>query len=69
MAKRKFLTLLGFVTGMFAGSVLYRRSTSRRRERLDLYFDDGSMVSFVEGSPEAERLLPVARDVIAAARR
>jgi len=69
MAKRKFLTLLGFVTGMFAGGVLYRRSTSRRRERLDLYFDDGSMVSFVEGSPEAERLLPVARDVIAAARR
>ena len=69
MAKRKFLTLLGFVTGMFAGSVLYRRSTSRRRERLDLYFDDGSMVSFVEGSPEAERLLPVARDVLAAARR
>jgi hypothetical protein len=69
MAKRKVLTLLGFVTGMFAGSVLYRRSTSRRRERLDLYFDDGSMVSFVEGSPEAERLLPVARDVIAAARR
>ena len=69
MAKRKFLTLLGFVTGMFAGSVLYRRSTSRRRERLDLYFDDGSMVSFVEGSPEAERLLPVARDVLAAAQR
>ena len=27
------------------------------------------MVSFVEGSPEAEKLLPVARDVIAAARR
>ena len=69
MAKRKFLTLLGFVTGMFAGSVLYRRSTSRRRERLDVYFDDGSMVSLVEGSPEAERLLPVARDVLAAAQR
>jgi len=69
MAKRKFLALLGFVTGMFAGSVLYRRSTSGRRERLDVYFDDGSMVSFVEGSPEAERLLPVARDVLAAARR
>jgi hypothetical protein len=69
MAKRRFLALLGFVTGLFAGSVLYRRSTSRRRERLDLYFDDGSMVSFVVGSPEAERLLPVARDVLAAARR
>jgi hypothetical protein len=52
MAKRRFLALLGFVTGLFAGSVLYRRSTSRRRERLDVYFDDGSMVSFVEGRPK-----------------
>lgn len=69
MAKRKFLGLLGFGTGVFAGSVLYRRSTSRRRDRVDLYFDDGSMMSFVEGSPEAEKLLPVAQDVLSAARR
>jgi hypothetical protein len=34
-----------------------------------VYFDDGSMVSLVEGSPEADKLLPVARDVLAAARR
>jgi len=69
MAKRKFLGLLGFGTGVFAGSVLYRRSTSRRRDRVDVYFDDGSMMSFVEGSPEAETLLPVAQDVLSAARR
>ena len=69
MAKRKFLGLLGFGTGVFAGSVLYRRSTSRRRDRVDVYFDDGSMMSFVEGSPEAEKLLPVAHDVLSAARR
>ena len=69
MAKRRFLGLLGFGTGVFAGSALYRRSTRRRRDRVDVYFDDGSMVSLVEGSAEAEKLLPVARDVIAAARR
>jgi len=69
MAKRKFLSLLGFGTGVFAGSVLYRRSSGRRRDRVDVYFDDGSMVSFVEGSAEAEKLLPVARDVLSAARR
>jgi hypothetical protein len=40
-----------------------------RGERLDVYFDDGSFVTFVAGSPEAERLLPVARQVLAAARR
>jgi len=69
MAKRKVLGLVGFGTGLFAGSVLYRRSTGRRRDRVDVYFDDGSMVSLVEGSPEADKLLPVARDVLAAARR
>ena len=50
-------------------SVLVRRSTRRRKDRVDLYFDDGSMVSLVEGSPEAEKLLGVAQDVISAARR
>jgi hypothetical protein len=49
--------------------VLFRRSTRRRKDRVDLYFDDGSMVSLVEGSPEAEKLLGVAQDVISAARR
>jgi hypothetical protein len=68
MAKRKVLGLLGFGTGVFAGSVLYRRSTGRRRERVDVYFDDGSMVSFVEGSNEAGTLLPVARDALSVTR-
>jgi hypothetical protein len=66
--RRRALALLGFGTGAFAGSVLFRRSLSRRRDRVDLYFDDGSMVSFVEGSIEADKLLPLARDVLAAAR-
>ena len=69
MAKRKFLGLVGFGTGLAAGSVLYRRATGRRRERVDVYFDDGSMVSLSEGSPEGDKLLPVARDVLDAARR
>ena len=67
--RRRLLALVGFATGIFAGTFLYRRSAGRRRDRLDVYFDDGSMVSFVEGSPEAERLLPVARRLIATARR
>jgi hypothetical protein len=67
--KRKLLGLLGFGTGVFAGSVLYRRSTGRRRERVDVYFGDGSMVSFVDGSPEAEKLLAAARDALGAVHR
>jgi hypothetical protein len=67
--RRRFLALLGFATGVFAGSVLFRRSFAKRRDRVDVYFDDGSMVSFAEGSQEAAKLLPVARDVLGAARR
>jgi hypothetical protein len=67
--KRKLLSLVGFGTGVFAGSVLYRRSTGRRRERVDVYFNDGSMVTFVDGSPEEEKLLGIARDALGAARR
>jgi hypothetical protein len=67
--RRKLLTLAGFLGGAFAGTVVYRRSAGRRRDRLDVYFDDGSMVSLVEGAPEADRLLPVARSLLAAARR
>jgi hypothetical protein len=66
--KRKALALMGFATGVLAGTVLFRRSFAKRSDRIDVYFDDGSMVSFVEGSDEAEKLLPVARDVLAAAR-
>ena len=67
--KRKFLTVFGFASGVVAGSVIFRRSFAKPRDRVDVYFDDGSMVSFGDGSPEAEKLLPVASDVLAAARR
>jgi hypothetical protein len=50
-----------------AGAVAWRRR-ERRRERIDLYFADGSMVSLEQGSLEADRLLPLARDVLEAAR-
>jgi hypothetical protein len=67
--RRRFFVFLGFLTGIFAGSVVYRRSFARRPERVDAYYDDGSMVSYVDGSSEAESLLPAARDALAAARR
>jgi hypothetical protein len=67
--KRKALALFGFGTGIFAGSVAFRRSFSRRRDRVDVYFGDGSMVSFAEGSPEIDQLIPVAREALAAVQR
>jgi hypothetical protein len=66
--KRRLLALVGFVLGVLVTTFVYRRSAGRRRDRLDIYFDDGSMVSFVEGSSEAERLLPVARELLTTSR-
>ena len=34
-------------------------------ERVDLYADDGSMISVGEGTTDATRLLPLARDLLA----
>jgi hypothetical protein len=53
--------------GSLAGSVLVRRRAARRRERVDLYADDGSMQSYAEGTLEAERLLPIAHELLSAA--
>ena len=66
MPRHKVLTGVLVAAGSVAGSVLYRRRFARRRERVDLYFEDGSMVSLADG-PELERLLPLAREVLHAA--
>jgi hypothetical protein len=66
--RRKIVGLVGFATGVAIGTVLYRRSAGRHRERVDLYFDDGSMVSLTNGSPGAAELLPLAREILATAR-
>ena len=65
----KALALAGLATGLLAGTAVYRRWSGGGDERLDLYFDDGSFVTFVAGSSTAERLLPLAAQVLAAAGR
>jgi len=65
---RKFLTAVMLAAGTLAGSVLYRRRAARRLERVDLYADDGSMALIAAGSPDAERLLTLARELMALAR-
>jgi hypothetical protein len=67
--RRRLLGVAGFATGLVAGTVLYRRVAHAQRERVDLYFADGSMVSLADGSAGAAELLPLARSILAAARR
>jgi hypothetical protein len=58
---RRLVVLLLFVCGPVL--VLSRRRRERR-ERVHLYYDDGSMVTLERGAPEAERLLAVARGAL-----
>ena len=64
---RKLLALAALLAAWAIGIALLRRSGSKR-DRVDLYFEDGSMQSVTEGAPEAARLLPLARAALSAAR-
>jgi hypothetical protein len=65
--RRSVAAILGVAGGMLAGAAFVRRR-SVPRERVDLYFEDGSMVSLTNGAPDAERLLPLAREILRNAR-
>jgi hypothetical protein len=69
MPRPSTLAVLALLGASVAGSVVYRRQAARRRVRVDLYYEDGSMMSLSRGSPDVDRLLPLARDVLAAAGR
>jgi len=50
---------------LVGGPLLYfSRRREERRERVNLYYDDGSMVTLERGAPEAEQLLAVARSAL-----
>ena len=61
--RRSAALVVGVVGGMLAGAAFFRRQTAHR-ERVDLYFEDGSMLSLTDGSPGAARLLPLAREIL-----
>jgi len=68
MRGRSVLAALGLVGGAAAGFAFWLRRVAPPREHVDLYFADGSMVSFTPGSPEGDRLLPIARRILGSAR-
>jgi hypothetical protein len=65
MPRRKVATGMLLAAGSLAGSLLVRRRAARRQARVDLYATDGSMHSFTQGTLEAERLLPIANELLA----
>ena len=66
MARRRLFALLLAVSSLLGIGLYARRG--RRRDRVDLYFADGSMVTLEGDSPQAARLIPPAREAIRAAR-
>jgi hypothetical protein len=52
------------LAGWGVGVLLARRLLRGGGERVDVYFEDGSLVSLGPDSPEAQRLLPLARDLL-----
>ena len=63
MPRRKVVTGFLLAAGSLVGSVLVRRRAARKRERVDLYAEDGSMHSFADDSVEGAGLLPIAREL------
>jgi hypothetical protein len=50
------------------GAAAHARRRFVSAERVSLRYEDGSMLTLDSGSPEGDRLLAVARNVLAAAR-
>ncbi len=66
MRKRRLVLTAVVGAASFAGTMVYRRRTERNRTRVDLYFEDGSMVSLAQGNPDADKVIPLATEAIAA---
>ena len=64
---RRRLIALALAAGSLLGIGLYARR-GKADERIDLYFADGSLVSFHSDSPDAAPLLAHAREALRAAR-
>jgi len=56
------------ILALIAGLVLLRRRRAVPPERVELYFADGSSVTFAPDSAQGRRLLPLARRALASAR-
>jgi hypothetical protein len=61
--RRSVAAVLGIAGGMLAASAFARRRGALR-EHVDLYYEDGSMISLPNVSADAERLIPIAREIL-----
>jgi len=65
---RRLLALIGLAGAAVASVLAFRRRFGGGRGRVDVHFDDGSLVSYGSRSPVAQQLLSHARDALSAVR-
>ncbi len=65
MARRRLLSAL-LLAGSLAGPVLYRRGAAARARRVELTYEDGSVVTLPAGSPGAAALTALAEEILRA---
>ena len=66
--KGRLAALIAAAGAVAGAAALWRRRSGAGKDRADVYFPDGSMVSFTEGTEEAAGLFPIARRILAQAR-
>jgi hypothetical protein len=64
----KRLSALGALLAGLAGALVFLRRRAGTAERVDVYYEDGSVVSLARGTPQAERMLAIAHEAVRAAR-
>ena len=62
---RRRLVVLAALLGALAGLAFVLRTSGRRRERVELFYEDGSLVTLVDD--DAKPLIDVARSALDAA--
>ena len=67
--RRRLLGAMTLAVGSAGSVLIFKRKRERTASRADLYFEDGSMLSLSQGTPEADRLLPLAAEALAATGR
>lgn len=66
--RRSIATALVLTTGSAAAAFIIRKRNDRKRPHVGLYFEDGSMVSLPDNSPQATPLLDLGREIVALVR-
>lgn len=66
--RRSVATAAALMLGSAAAAVLVRRRSERQRPHVGLYFEDGSMISLPDNSPQAGPLLELGQRAVQVAR-